>query len=144
MKTRVLVADDEPSTAEMLALILGFTGYDVTRAYDGAQALELAQSVKPDVLLLDVRMPKLYGLDVAKRVKSDPELKGKVVVLFSSADEDEVQWREAGADAFLRKPIDIRRLPEVVGSLLTARISHASFHAERAAKAEHAGEAFNA
>jgi CheY-like chemotaxis protein len=122
MKTHILVADDEPSTAEMLALILGFTGYDVTRAYDGAQALELAQSVKPDVLLLDVRMPKLYGLDVAKRVKSDPELKNKVVVLFSSADEDEVQWREVGADAFLRKPIDIRKLPEVVGTLVKTRL----------------------
>lgn len=122
MKTRVLVADDEPSTAEMLALILGFTGYDVTRAYDGVQALELAQTVKPDVMLLDVRMPKLYGLDVAKRVKSDPELQNKVVVLFSAADEDEVQWREAGADAFLRKPIDIRQLPEVVSSLVSSRL----------------------
>lgn len=119
MKPRVLVADDEPSTAEMLALILGFTGYEVTRAYDGAQALELAQSVKPDVLLLDVRMPKLYGSDVAKRIKSDPELAGKVIVLFSSADEDEVQWRESGADAFMRKPIDIRQLPIVVKQLLT-------------------------
>ena len=122
MKTRVLVADDEPSTAEMLALILGFTGYEVTRAYDGAQALELAQSVKPDVLLLDVKMPKLYGLDVAKRVKSDPDLQGKVVVLFSSADEDDFQCREAVADAFLRKPIDIRQLPEVLGSLVQTRL----------------------
>ncbi|HEX6558000.1 MAG TPA: response regulator [Longimicrobiales bacterium] len=122
MKTRVLVADDEPSTAEMLALILGFTGYDVTRAYDGAQALELAHSVKPDVLLLDVRMPKLYGLDVVKRIKSDPELQGKVVVLFSSSDENEVQWREVGADAFLSKPIDIRKLPEVVGSLVSQKL----------------------
>ena len=121
MKPRVLVADDEPSTAEMLALILGFTGYDVSRAYDGVQALELAQKVKPDVMLLDVRMPKLYGSDVAKRIKSDPELADKVVVLFSSADEDDVQWREVGADAFLRKPIDIRVLPEVVSNLLSAR-----------------------
>lgn len=54
-------------------------------------------------------------------IKSDPELAGKVVVLFSSADEDEVQWREAGADAFLRKPLDIRRLPDVVGVLLSER-----------------------
>ena len=121
MKPRVLVADDEPSTAEMLALILGFTGYDVIRAYDGAQALELAKSIKPDVLLLDVRMPKLYGSDVAKRIKSDPELADKVVVLFSSADEDDVQWRESGADAFLRKPIDIRVLPEVVHQLVKER-----------------------
>jgi two-component system, OmpR family, response regulator len=121
MKTRILVADDEPSTAEMLALILGFTGYEVTRAYDGAQALRLAQEVKPDVLLLDVRMPKLYGPEVTRRLKSDPEFAGKVVVLFSSADEDEVNWREVGADAFLRKPIDIKQLPLVVQGLLTER-----------------------
>lgn len=121
MKPRVLVADDEPSTAEMLALILGFTGYDVTRAYDGMQALELAKSLKPDVLLLDCRMPKLQGPDVAKRVKADPELTGQVVVLISSADEDEIQWRENGADAFIRKPIDIKQLPAMVSTLLSER-----------------------
>ena len=121
MKTRILVADDEPSTAEMLALILGFTGYEVTRAYDGAQALALAESEKPDVLLLDVRMPKLLGVDVAKRLKSDPEHAEKVVILISSADENDVQWREVGADAFLSKPIDIRQLPEVLGTLLSER-----------------------
>jgi CheY-like chemotaxis protein len=121
MKTRVLVADDEPSTAEMLALILGFTGYEVTRAYDGAQALALAESEKPDVLLLDVRMPKLLGVDVARRLKSDPEHAEKVVILISSADENDVQWREVGADAFLSKPIDIRQLPEVLGTLLSER-----------------------
>jgi DNA-binding response OmpR family regulator len=121
MVKRVLVADDEPSTAEMLALILGFKGYDVTRAYDGAQALELAKKVKPDVLLLDVRMPKLQGSDVARRIKSDPELAGPIVVLISSADEDQVHWREAGADAFLQKPIDIRQLPDVLRELLATR-----------------------
>lgn len=121
MKTRILVADDEPSTAEMLAMILGYTGYEVTRAYDGMQALRLAREVKPDVILLDVRMPKLYGPEVTRRLKSDPELAGKVVVLFSSADEDEVHWREAGADAFLRKPIDIRQLPHVVSGLLASK-----------------------
>ena len=105
----------------MLALILGFTGYEVTRAYDGAQALALAESEKPDVLLLDVQMPKLLGVDVAKRLKSDPELAEKVVILISSADEEDVQWREVGADAFLRKPIDIKRLPDVLGSLLKQR-----------------------
>jgi CheY-like chemotaxis protein len=123
MKPRILVADDEPSTAEMLALIFGFTGYEVTRAYDGVQALELAKSEKPDVLLLDVRMPKLYGSDVARRIKSDPELADRIVVLVSAADEDEVQWRETGADAFLSKPIDLRVLPDVIGDLLSKRRS---------------------
>ncbi len=120
-KTRILVADDEPATAEMLSLILGFTGYEVVRAYDGVQALKLAQQSRPDVLLLDVRMPKLYGSEVTRRVKSDPELADKVVVLFSSADECDVEWREAGADAFLSKPIDIRQLPFVVEGLLAQR-----------------------
>jgi DNA-binding response OmpR family regulator len=118
---RVLIADDEPSTTEMLALMLKFTGYDVMWAYDGAEALELAQSVKPDVLLLDVRMPKLYGSDVAKRIKEHPELADRVVVLISAADENEVQWREAGADYFMQKPIDIKKLPVVVEQLCTNR-----------------------
>ena len=83
--------------------------------------MRLALEVKPDVILLDVRMPKLYGPEVTRRIKSDPELAGKVVVLFSSADEDEVQWREVGADAFLRKPIDIRELPHVVHGLLASK-----------------------
>ena len=121
MKARILVADDEPATAEMLALILGFTGYDVVRAYDGAEALRLAEKERPDVLLLDVRMPKLYGSEVTRRLKSDPEWAGKVVVLFSSADEDDVQWRQVGADAFLQKPIDIKQLPFVVQGLLAQR-----------------------
>jgi CheY-like chemotaxis protein len=121
MKPRVLIADDEPDSTEMMALIMVWTGYDVTRAYDGAQALEMARSQKPDVLLLDVRMPKLYGSDVVRRIKADPELADKITILFSSADEGEVRWREAGADAFLQKPIDIRRLPEFVGHLLALR-----------------------
>jgi CheY-like chemotaxis protein len=66
-------------------------------------------------------MPKLYGSDVVRRIKADPELADKITILFSSADEGEVRWREAGADAFLQKPIDIRRLPEFVGHLLALR-----------------------
>jgi two-component system alkaline phosphatase synthesis response regulator PhoP len=118
MPRRVLVADDEPSTAEMLALMLGFTGYEVERAYDGEQALRLAREVKPDVILLDVNMPKLNGPEVTREVRRDPELADSVVVLFSSTDECEIDWRRTGADAFLQKPIDIRSLPTVVSGLL--------------------------
>ena len=121
MARRVLVADDEPSTADIFALILSFTGYDVDRAYDGEQALCLARELDPDVILLDDRMPRKRGSEVARELKSDPAFSDKVVVLFSSADEAETNWRSTGADLFLQKPVDIRKLPEVVDGLIRSK-----------------------
>jgi CheY-like chemotaxis protein len=118
MAKRVLVADDEPLTAEMLALMLAFRGYEVVCAHDGREALERARETLPDLILLDVLMPGLEGLDVTRALRDDPELRDRPVVLFSSEDESEIRWREAGADLFLQKPIDIRALPDVVERLL--------------------------
>jgi CheY-like chemotaxis protein len=120
MPLRVLVADDEPLTAEMLALMLGFRGHDVVCVYDGVEALERARELQPDVVLLDVLMPGLRGDAVARRLRADPELAGCPIVLVSSVDEAEVRWREAGADMFLQKPFDIRQVPELVARLLPA------------------------
>jgi len=121
MARRVLVADDEPSTADMFALILGFSGFDVDRAYDGEQALRLARELAPDVIMLDDRMPKKSGSEVARELKSDPAFSDKIVVLFSSADEGETNWRSTGADLFLQKPVDIRKLPELVDGLIRGK-----------------------
>lgn len=123
MVRRVLVADDEPSTAEIFALMFAFSGYEVERAADGEEALRLAREQDPDVLLLDVRMPKLDGREVTRRVRQDPALCDKVVVLFSSVDEGDLDWRSSGADLFLQKPVDIRELPAVVEQLLGAKPS---------------------
>jgi DNA-binding response OmpR family regulator len=115
---RVLIADDEPMTAEMFALMLAFRGYEATCASDGVEALLRARELKPDVVLLDVIMPGLEGEAVAQLLRADPELSSCRIVLFSSADETEVAWREAGADLFLQKPVDLRVLPDIVGTLL--------------------------
>jgi CheY-like chemotaxis protein len=115
---RVLVADDEPMTAEMFALMLAFRGYETACARDGAEALLRARELKPDVVLLDVIMPGLEGEEVTRLLRTDPSLAGCRIVLFSSADEAEVAWREAGADLFLQKPVDLRLLPELVSALL--------------------------
>lgn len=118
MPCTVLVADDEPLTAEMLAIMLSFRGYHVVCAFSGDEALERAREIKPDLLLLDVIMPGREGLEVTRLLRDDAELCTRPVVLFSSADEEEIEWREAGADLFLRKPLDIAALPDVVGRLL--------------------------
>ncbi len=117
MGTRILVADDEPLTAEMLTLMLAFTGYEVTHALDGVEALSRAQEFVPDIVLLDVMMPGRLGHAVSTELRKDPQFSDTVVVLFSCVDEHEVPWRESGADAFLQKPISIRDLPRIIEDL---------------------------
>ncbi len=117
MPKRILVADDEPLTAEMLTLMLAFTGYEVTHALDGVEALARAQEFAPDVVLLDVMMPGRLGHAVSNELRKDPKFEDALVVLFSCVDEHEVPWREAGADAFLQKPISIRDLPRIIEDL---------------------------
>jgi CheY-like chemotaxis protein len=118
MAKRILVADDEPMTAEMLSAMLAYRGYDVVCAYDGSEALTRARELRPDAVLLDVYMPGLEGVAVTQRLRADPALSSCPIVLISSADESDVGWREAGADLFLQKPVDLRRLPDVVDGLL--------------------------
>lgn len=118
MKKRVVVADDEPMTAELLAYMLDHKGFEVERAYNGREALERIREVRPDVVVLDVRMPAMDGHEVARHLRADPELKHVPVVLFSSIDEADVQWKAAGADLFLQKPLDICVLPDLLQQLI--------------------------
>ncbi len=117
MPRRILVADDEPLTTEIMTLMLAFTGYEVTPALDGVEALERARECAPDVILLDVMMPGQMGPAVSQELRKDPKFDDTVVVLFSCVDENEVPWRESGADAFLQKPISIRELPQIIEDL---------------------------
>jgi DNA-binding response OmpR family regulator len=108
----VLVADDEPAITSLVADMLGYAGFEVARAQGGAEALTLARARRPDLVLLDVMMPDLDGRDACRALKMDRELADVPVVLFSSADEQDVHWRAAGADGFLQKPFSIRALPD--------------------------------
>ncbi|MEW5930278.1 MAG: response regulator [Gemmatimonadota bacterium] len=117
-KPRLLVADDEPAITALVAEMLGYAGFDVVRAHGGAEALVLARAARPDLVLLDVMMPDLDGRDACRALKMDAELRDVPVVLFSSADEQDVHWRGAGADGFLQKPFSIRELPAFVRGFL--------------------------
>ena len=120
-RPRILVADDEMGTLALMADVLTYGGFDVTRARDGLEALVRAHEARPDLALIDVMMPGLDGREVCRRMRADPSLAATPIILHSSADGDDVDWREVGADAFLQKPFSIRELPDFVRKHLGRR-----------------------
>ena len=104
---RVLVVDDNADAADSLAMLLQVHGDEVRVAYDGEEALFAEQEFKPDVLLLDIGMPKLSGYDVARRVR---DARGPEVLIVAitgwGQDEDRQRAREAGFDHHFTKPVD--------------------------------------
>jgi CheY-like chemotaxis protein len=115
----VLCADDDRDILALLALRLERAGYRVAQAVDGEQALSLARELHPDVLVLDVMMPRMTGTEVLAALRADEATAGLRVVLLSARaqDADVERGLEAGADAYLAKPFQAPELLEVVAQL---------------------------
>lgn len=120
--SRVLVVDDDPTVAEVVAGYLDRAGFTVDRAADGPRALELAAAVRPDLVVLDLMLPGMDGLEVCRRLRAD----GPVPVIMLTArgdEEDRILGLEVGADDYVTKPFSPRELVLRVGSVL--RRAHA-------------------
>ncbi len=104
-KTSVLLIEDEKMLAEMYSTKFTMEGYTVERAFDGQTGLDLAKKIKPDIILLDVIMPKLDGFSVLKELKKDPDLKAVPVILLTNlGQEDDIKkGRELGATDYFVK-----------------------------------------
>jgi two-component system alkaline phosphatase synthesis response regulator PhoP len=118
MTPRVLVADDEPATAELMATVLTLSGYEVVAVTSSYAALAAAKERRPQLVFLDVMMPFKDGRELCRILRGDPDFATIPIVLFSSADEADVDWRGAGATEFLQKPFRIRTLPTLASRLL--------------------------
>jgi DNA-binding response OmpR family regulator len=119
---RVLVVDDDRVIQQLLEVNLELEGYQVAgTASDGQEAIAMAAELKPDLILLDIMMPKMDGLEVCRQLKADPKLSKIPIVLLSARaqDMDIREGLEIGADAYLTKPFDPVELLDVVGRLLT-------------------------
>src|SRR5262245_30787913 len=123
-RLRVLVAEDDKDTAESLSLLLRLWGYDTRVASDGASALDAVPTFHPDLVLLDLALPRLSGLEVVRRLRQRPEGADVPVWVVSGygRDEDRRRAHEAGGDLFLLKPFDPDQLRALLGR--TAELVH--------------------
>ena len=120
MAKRVLIADDEPNIVTSLEFLMEQAGMEVRVARDGQEAIDLAESFRPDLVLLDVMMPVLNGYEVCQRLKSDPKLRHVRVLILSAKgrDVEVAKGRELGADGYITKPFSTRELVSKVRALL--------------------------
>ncbi len=119
----VLVADDDADIRNLVAFRLEQAGYTVAKASDGEEALRMAREERPDICVLDVRMPKLNGFEVIERLRETEEARSTPVVLLTATvqDKDVARGFEVGADDYVRKPFDPRELQARVAALLRRR-----------------------
>jgi len=120
MAKRVLIADDEPNIVTSLEFLIEQAGMEVRVARDGQEAIDLAASFQPDLIVLDVMMPVLNGYEVCQRLKSDPNLRYIRVLMLSAKgrDVEVAKGRELGADGYITKPFSTRELVSKVRELL--------------------------
>jgi DNA-binding response OmpR family regulator len=116
----ILVAEDERDIRELISFTLQFAGHQITQAANGAIAVELAPQVKPDLIMMDVRMPKMTGYEACKALKEIDEVKDIPVVFLSAKGQDEevANGIEVGAVAYILKPFAPDELTRRIGEIL--------------------------
>jgi CheY-like chemotaxis protein len=125
MAIKVLVAEDDKDIRFALDLLLSMEGYSVITAEDGEAAFKLAQSEDPDLIITDISMPKLTGVELTRRIRHDHILFDKKVVAISAyGDKPRQEILDAGANCFIAKPIDIDNLLPKLASLAGNGTNH--------------------
>jgi adenylate cyclase len=134
---RILIVDDQPMNVDIFKARLAVQGYELLTATDGAEALAVARAHHPDLMLLDIMMPRIDGIEVCKRLKADPSLPFiPIIMVTARADsKDIVAGLDAGADEYLTKPVDQAALVARVKSMLRIKALHDTAQ-EQAARLE--------
>lgn len=123
MKKKILIADDNPDNVELLRKRLGSQGYDTVAAFDGEEALAAVLRENPDLMILDIMMPKMDGYEVLRRLKKEEDYRDLPVILLTAKKEipDKIKGLDIGANDYITKPFNPQELLARVKSLLTLR-----------------------
>lgn len=116
---KILIADDEPDILEILAFNLGAEGYIINTASSGIEAIEKAQKLKPDLIILDVMMPGLTGIEVCETLRKRAEFADTIIIFLTALSDEktEITGLESGADDYITKPVSPRVLVSKVNAL---------------------------
>jgi CheY-like chemotaxis protein len=116
----ILVVDDNPTNLKLVRVLLTVEGYQVTTAEDAEQAMELLETNRPALILMDLQLPGMDGLELTRRIKSNPQTRAiKIIALTAYAMKgDEAKAIAAGCDGYVTKPIDTRELPRMISRFL--------------------------
>jgi CheY-like chemotaxis protein len=120
MNRAILIVDDDPSIRRLIAATLeDVSGYRMSEAGDGLQAIERARDVRPEIVFLDIEMPKLDGIETCRRLRSEPGTADATIVMLTGDSDDDAERhaRAAGADLFLTKPFSPLHLLRLVDRL---------------------------
>jgi CheY-like chemotaxis protein len=127
---RVLIVDDSEDGAESLSMLLRLAGHQTWKAHDGLEAFQAAKRIRPDVVLLDIGLPRMNGYEACRKIRNEPWGKDLVLVALTGwgQEEDRLQSREAGFDAHLVKPVDLDVLLEFLSSPPPTRNARSQVH----------------
>jgi CheY-like chemotaxis protein len=119
---RILVVEDNKDSADSLKMLLRLKGNDIRTAYDGLEAGEVAETFRPDLVLLDIGLPKLNGYEVARRIRQQPWGRDVVLVALTGwgQDEDRRRSQEAGFNLHIVKPLELAALEELLAKPIKA------------------------
>ena len=122
---RILIVDDNRDAAGMLAMLLQFSGHETHMAHDGVEAVEATTKLQPDVILLDIGLPRLNGYEAARKIREQQEQPGRPLLVALTGwgqDEDRRRSEEAGFDAHLVKPVDEAALGKLLDDLGASKL----------------------
>ncbi len=117
---KILIVDDEADIIEILQFVLEANGYECVTAMDGEEGLKLAREISPDLIILDVMMPKINGYKISRLLKYDNKYKDIPILMITarSQDEDKLIGEETGADEYITKPFKVDNVLEIVKNYL--------------------------
>ena len=117
----ILIVDDNLINLKLIRTVLSLEGYSVISAMDGEEALAVLSTCRPKLILMDMQLPGIDGLELTRRIKADPALKDITIIAVTAyaMKGDEEKVRAAGCDGYVTKPINTRTLPKMVATLLS-------------------------